>query len=311
MSNTQINIQNLNFNYGNVEALKNVSFLIDSPSITALVGPNGAGKSTLMRCMAGLTKPSSGSVFISNVNVASEPREAHRYISYLSDDFGLYDDLSVREVLEYFAGCHLLSAEETDKRISDIAELLRITHKLSDKCSSLSRGWRQRAGIAVAIISEPKVLLLDEPASGLDPESRSELSGVLKTLHSRGMQILVSSHILSELEEYCDSMLVIRDGIVKKHVKLGSTSEQELVRAMITFARDLESAEMLLVEDMLKTASLKIISKRELECDVDNDPLNQHQLLKLFIEVSLPVNAFVVKKATLEKLYLDIATNEG
>lgn len=309
-SDALIEVSNLSYLYSNFHALKDVSFKIPRRSITALVGPNGAGKSTLLRCMAGLGKPDNGQININSIDVINEPREAHKYISYLSDNFGLYENLSVKETLEYFAGCHSISVEETEIRIENISKLLRISHKLPEKCSTLSRGWRQRVGIAIAIINKPKVLLLDEPASGLDPESRSELSTVLRTLNKEGMQLVVSSHILSELEDYCDSMLVLRNGEIKEHLTLDSQNIQETTNAVITFARALTEIEINLVRTLVESEATISPTNMELHCTIPNDAFKQHSLLKAFIENSLLVNSMRIDSHTLEKLYLDIALKE-
>jgi ABC-2 type transport system ATP-binding protein len=309
-SDALIEVSNLSYLYSNFHALKDVSFRIPRRGITALVGPNGAGKSTLLRCMAGLGKPDNGQININGIDVINEPREAHKYISYLSDNFGLYENLSVEETLEYFAGCHSISVEETAIRIENISKLLRISHKLPEKCSSLSRGWRQRVGIAIAIINKPKVLLLDEPASGLDPESRSELSTVLKALNKEDMQIIVSSHILSELEDYCDSMLVLRNGEIKEHITLDSHNIDETISAVFTFAQALTQNEVNLVQTLIQSPVSINSTNMEVLCSVPNDPFKQHSLLKALIENSLLVNSLRIDSHSLEKLYLDIALKE-
>lgn len=307
---TLIEVKGLSYLYGSTYALKDISFKIDSSCITALVGPNGAGKSTLMRCLAGLSQPEGGSIVISDVNVVKHPRDSHKYVSYLSDSFGLYDDLTVEETLEYFAGCNNFNTEESAIRIEEISTLLKLKNKLSQKCSGLSRGWRQRVGIGIALINNPKVLILDEPASGLDPESRSELSFVLKTLHSKGVQIFVSSHILSELEEYCDSMLVLREGKIREHVKLNSLNTEELLQAIITFARPLEQEEITSIQQLLKSECTLSQNQQQITCFVQNDGLKQHEILKALIGLNYPVSGFKIETKSLENLYLDTAAKD-
>ena len=196
-----IQIKNLTFDYPEKRALDNVSFEIKEVSITALVGPNGSGKTTLLRNMAALTKPLSGEIIINGINAATHPREVHLQIGYLQDIFGLYDQLTVSQSIEFIAYSRLYEDDDIDGAIELAIQRSGIESFINKKVSSLSRGMRQRVGIAQAIIHKPKILLLDEPASGLDPEARYALSELLLELRSSGMTIMVSSHILAELEE--------------------------------------------------------------------------------------------------------------
>lgn len=207
-----IRVENLVYEYPGKRALNNISFEVANGSITALVGPNGAGKSTLLRCISGLDEPLSGSIKVAGVAVSSEPRRVHKMLGYLSDAFGIYNELSVRQCLQYAAGLHQMLGAAGDEAATRVMDLLRLTPFQNNKAGTLSRGWRQKLGIAQALIHRPRLLLLDEPASGLDPEARLELSAILKELRASGMTIMVSSHILAELEDYCTDMLVLRDG---------------------------------------------------------------------------------------------------
>ncbi len=205
-----IRVSNLTFEYAETTALDDISFEVPTGSITALVGPNGAGKTTLMRCIAGLERPISGTVSVCDVDVLENSVLAHTHVGYLSDFFGLYNDLTVEQSLQYVGACYHIPRldEVVAKAISDAF----LTPHVATRAGDLSRGYRQRLGIAQAIIHSPPVLLLDEPASGLDPEARAELATLLRTLRARGMTILVSSHILAELTEYSTHMLVLRQG---------------------------------------------------------------------------------------------------
>ena len=167
-----IEVRGLLFEYPGIRALDDVSFTIESGSITALVGPNGAGKSTLLRCLAALDHPLSGQISIDGVVVLVFPRSSHRNVGSLADFFGLYNELTVKQCLLYVARAHGIPAQEEDKAVMRAAERLQIAERMHDKAGALSRGLAQRLAIAQAIVHEPKVLLLDEPASGLDPEAR-------------------------------------------------------------------------------------------------------------------------------------------
>ncbi|ULJ59299.1 ABC transporter ATP-binding protein [Wielerella bovis] len=215
-----IKIQQLNFHYDVRQVLYDINLQLDVGSITGLIGPNGAGKSTLMRCMAGLENPSSGTVLLNGKPILDNPRASFAQLGYLPDLFGLPEDLTVLQCLTYAAKARGVSDEMMHEAVVGTVEKLGLRDKIHHKVSALSRGQKQRVGIGQVIVHQPKFLLLDEPASGLDPEARHELSLLLLDLKASGMTILVSSHILSELDEYCTHMLVIRDGRIQAHQAL-------------------------------------------------------------------------------------------
>ena len=207
-----IRVESLDFDYGVVRALHDVSFEVDEGSVVALVGPNGSGKTTLMRSIAGLHTPAHGHIFVGGVNVAENPREVHRQIGFLPDFYGLYDDLLVRHSLEFHAGAKKLSAEQAAEAIDWAVDSLGLAFQSDQRVAELSRGNRQRLAIAQAILHRPPVALLDEPASGLDPDARRQLSSLIQSLRDSGMTLMISSHILRELEDYATHVMVIRDG---------------------------------------------------------------------------------------------------
>ena len=217
-----IEVQNLIVDYPGHRALHGINLRIAAGTVTALVGPNGAGKSTLLRCMAGLESPLAGSVHVAGVDVQENPRRAHQHMGYLSDFFGLYEALSVAQCLQYAAESQGLSRQTAAQRVHAVAQQLALTDKLGNAARNLSRGQRQRVAIGQAIIHQPQVLLLDEPASGLDPEARGSLSALFRQLHAQGMTLIVSSHILSELDEYCTHILSIREGRITSHEALNA-----------------------------------------------------------------------------------------
>jgi ABC-2 type transport system ATP-binding protein len=217
LSTSIIEVSDLTFDYPGFRALDNVSFSIGQGSVTALVGPNGAGKTTLLRCIAALEVPLSGRIRVAGIDVYESPREAHRLIGYLSDNFGLYSDLTVAQGLEYAACSQGLASGAVAEAVRVTAQRMGLQEKLQHLAKTLSRGQRQRLAIGQAIIHSPKVLLLDEPASGLDPEARGALADVFKTLQAQGMSLLVSSHILAELDAYSTHMLALNNGRVLVH----------------------------------------------------------------------------------------------
>jgi ABC-2 type transport system ATP-binding protein len=207
-----IEVRDLVYEYPAKRALDGISLSVPAQTIVALVGPNGAGKTTLLRCLAALDPPYSGSVTIDGLDTREHPREIHARLGYLPDFFGLYDDLTVRRCLTYAAWAHGIAAEATHAAVEAAASGVSLSDRLESKAGELSRGLRQRLAIAQAIVHQPKVLLLDEPAAGLDPQARRDLSALLISLRDRGMTLVVSSHILAELEDYCSQMIIIEDG---------------------------------------------------------------------------------------------------
>ena len=214
MSDPMIIVKDVVYDYPASRALHGVSFEVASGAVLALVGPNGAGKTTLMRCIAALDAPLDGAISVAGLDTQDDPRGVHAAIGYLPDFFGLYDELSVRRALTYAARSRAVSETDTPKAVEEAAERVQLTDRLDARAGELSRGLRQRLAIAQTIVHQPSVLLLDEPAAGLDPEARRSLSELIVGLAGGGMTIVVSSHILAELEDYSTRMLMIRDGRV-------------------------------------------------------------------------------------------------
>lgn len=310
MTNAAIAVDHLTYDYPGRKALDDVSFTIERGSIAALVGPNGAGKSTLLRTLAGLETPSSGRIEIADIDVGDDPRRAHTRMGYLSDDFGLYDDLTVYDVLAFIGGCHKLSGPALHDRITWVTGLLRLQTIAKQKCGTLSRGWRQRTGIAMAILHRPDVLLLDEPASGLDPEARVELAAIMRALQAEGITSMVSSHILAELEEYCTSMLVLRDGRIQEHVSLQSHRDRQNATIIVTFATPLTLTQAETFEDMAGPVAWRDPS-RVARLAASNDPLRHRILLTSLVAANLPVCGFTAEDVSLQSIYLETAQRGG
>ena len=202
--------------YDTHPAVREVSLFVPAGETCALVGPNGAGKTTLLKMLAGLLRPTSGKIEVAGVEVGAEPKRLHRIVGYVPDTYGLYDDLSVRHFLEYFARAHEVSRESMGKKIDGVLGLTNLTSKRDAQVGSLSRGMRQRLVIAKTLLHAPKVLLLDEPASGLDPHARIELRDLIRQLAALGTTILVSSHILTELADFSTSVIIMERGRVAR-----------------------------------------------------------------------------------------------
>ena len=248
-----IEVRDLVYEYPSKRALEGVSLSVPAQTIVALVGPNGAGKTTLLRCLAALESPYSGSVIIDGLDTREHPREIHARLGYLPDFFGLYDELTVRRCLTYSAWSHGIAADATAAAVEKAAQSVGLSNRLDTKAGELSRGLRQRLAIGQSIVHEPRVLLLDEPAAGLDPQARRDLSVLLTGLRDRGITLVVSSHILAELEDYCSEMIIIENGRVVggKPIKVRDVERPRYLIEVATARSDLGT--------FLKNASVDVI----------------------------------------------------
>ena len=198
--------------YGNLTAVAQLDLSIQAGDIFGFIGPNGAGKTTTMRILATLLEPSGGSAFINGLDVRKKGKQVRRLVGYMPDFMGVYDDLKVFEYLEFFAAAFGIERKKRKAIVDGVLELTDLQSKQAFTVDSLSRGMQQRLGLARVLIHDPKVLILDEPASGLDPRARIEIRELLRELKKMGKTIMISSHILSELEEICDHVGIIENG---------------------------------------------------------------------------------------------------
>ena len=298
-----VDVRDLVFDYATARALFGVSLAIEPGTITGLVGPNGAGKTTLLRCLAALDTPFSGSVRVDGLDTTEHPRAIHRRIGYLQDFFGLYDELTVRQCLRHHAAAHGVPHAEREARIVEAAGRLDLGDRLDQEAGKLSRGLRQRLAIAQAIIHRPKVLLLDEPASGLDPEARSGLSELMVALRDEGITIVVSSHILAELEDYSTHMLVLRQGRITRHCPIGEADRQSGVWLRIA----LSAADDRLTDRLAGMPGVGAVEARPdgARVEFDGDAAMRHDLLRRLLEAGIPVCAFHPELRSMQDVYLE------
>lgn len=207
-----LKIENLVKQYGKLTAVDNLNLEIEAGDIMGFIGPNGAGKTTTIRMVATLLKPSFGTVYVDGIDVVAHPEAVRPLIGYMPDFFGLYDDIKVWEYLDFFASAYKLPKDRRSGAIDDVLELTDLTIKKEAFVSELSRGMQQRLCLAKTLLHDPKLLLLDEPASGLDPRARIEIKELLKELRNMGKTILISSHILPELADFCNKIAIIEQG---------------------------------------------------------------------------------------------------
>ena len=213
---------NLTKRYGKLVALNNLHLNIEEGECFGYIGPNGAGKTTTIRILSTLLQPTWGEARVCGHVVGYESRKIRPLIGYVPDFFGAYEDMVVQEYLEFFAAAYDISGKKRDQIVGDVLELTDLTYKRDALVDSLSRGMKQRLSIARVLLHDPKVLFLDEPASGLDPRARIEIRALLKELHRMGKTIVISSHILPELADLCTSIGILERGELVYH---GSVSE--------------------------------------------------------------------------------------
>ncbi|MFZ4762809.1 MAG: ABC transporter ATP-binding protein [Alphaproteobacteria bacterium] len=229
-----ISVDGLNFGYGEKPILENISFTLEKGRTIALVGNNGAGKTTLLRCLAGLEKPWAGHISIAGINLLHHPAMARQKLGYVRDLFGLYDEMSGREFLQFIARTRKISTAQYHQNEANIDTQLHLSPIIDKKIAVMTRGMRQKIAIAQALIHNPDILLLDEPASGLDPDARLELSALLNKLREQGKTTIVSSHILGELQQYTNAILVLKDGKISLLSDASTNASNTLPHYIIT-----------------------------------------------------------------------------
>ncbi len=207
-----IEIRGLTKKYGELFAIRDIELELSAGDVFGFIGPNGAGKTTTMRILATLLQPTWGEAYVAGNSIYTHPKEIRRAIGYMPDFFGVYDDMKVIEYLEFFAAAYRIRGEARRKVCEDVLELVDLGYKRDALVTSLSRGMTQRLGLARVLLHDPQVLLLDEPASGLDPRARIEIRALLKELRNMGKTIMVSSHILPELADICNKVGIIERG---------------------------------------------------------------------------------------------------
>ncbi|HOM16778.1 MAG TPA: ABC transporter ATP-binding protein [Thermoguttaceae bacterium] len=225
MSEVMIKTQDLTKVYGSLRAIDNLNLELHEGDLFGFIGPNGSGKTTTLRILATLLNPTWGEAYVAGYSIYTHAKEIRRLIGYMPDIFGVYDDMTVMEYLEFFAAAYRLRGPARRQKCEEVLQLVELGYKRDALVTSLSRGMTQRLGLARVLLHDPQVLLLDEPASGLDPRARIEIRQLLKQLRQMGKTIMVSSHILPELADICNKV-----GIIERGVLLVSAEVSEVIR---------------------------------------------------------------------------------
>lgn len=301
-----LTIKNLVKKYGKFTAVDNLNLHINKGSIYGFVGPNGAGKTTTMKIIAGLLSATSGSVMINGEEVVKNPRLLREKIGYMPDFFGVYDNLKVTEYMNFYAGTYYIPYKERKDIIDNLLEIVDLTDKKDSYVDSLSRGMKQRLCLARSLIHDPELLILDEPASGLDPRARVEMKEVLKQLREMGKTIIISSHILPELAEMCTEIGTIDRGRLSAEGTVNHIMQQ-LTKKRIINVKPFENNEKLIKLLSEKPFISEIIENTDdVEFAFDGDDKELSLLLKNIIIEDIPIISFKEKEGNLEEIFMQI-----
>ena len=305
-----ISVQDLTKVYGARTALDHVSFEVPEGEIFGFVGPNGAGKTTMLRILATLLEPTAGSAFIAGRDVSRDRHSVHDRIGYMPDFFGVYDQLTVGEYLDFYASCYKQPKQRRQKIIDDLLALIGLTDRKNQLVDTLSRGLKQRACLARALVHDPAVLLLDEPASGLDPRARVEMREILKELQHMGKTIVISSHILPELTELCTMVGIIdrgrmrATGPVREVIARLSSGK----RLNIKVVGDLEIATEVL-KPLPAVHEVRVVNGA-IEADYAGDDSTASDILLALTQAGVKVSGFTEVDGGLEDAFLKATSEE-
>ena len=262
MAETVLETKNLTKRYGDFVALDDLSMRVERGQILGFIGPNGAGKTTTIKILVGLSRPTSGSAFIAGVNCSENAAKIKRLVGYMPDRFGSYDNMRVHEYLDFFGAIFGIGRGQRRKRIADVMEITDTTYMQDKFVESLSHGMQQRVGIARTLLHDPEVLILDEPANGLDPKARIEMRQLLLRLSGEGKTLIVTSHILPELARICNTVAMITGGKLQAFGSLDEVMSrlcpQRSYEVQLVGAEQLSQAELVLRQCLLATEPVTV-----------------------------------------------------
>ncbi|MBS5939653.1 ABC transporter ATP-binding protein [Clostridium sartagoforme] len=299
-------IKNLEKSYGNFKALNGVNLEIKKGEIFGFIGPNGAGKSTTMKIISGLLSADSGEVYVDGIDAIKDNKALKDKIGYMPDFFGVYDNLKAIEYLEFYASIYGILGDEARELAMDLLELVNLKDKWDANVDGLSRGMKQRLCLARCLVHNPELLILDEPASGMDPRARYEMKGILKNLREMGKTIIVSSHILSELGEICTRIGIIKNGSI---VCEGTVEEVTLMASgtapiNITVMEDADKAISILRE--IPEVKEMSVDENKITASIVGGDKEARDLLKTLVSKDIPVISFSRAAGNLEEVFIQI-----
>jgi ABC-2 type transport system ATP-binding protein len=304
-----IEVKDLTIHYGSFAAVEQLSFNVNSGSVFGLIGPNGAGKTSVLKAIATLLEPTFGEIIVQGQSVLHQPEQARSFLGYMPDFPPVYEDLKVWEFCDLFAQAYGLRGENRKIKVLESLHATGLNSQMDSLCKTLSRGMRQRALLAKTLVHGPSVLLLDEPAANLDPKSRIDLRNIIQSLAKEGKTVLLSSHILSEIEDTCDTLGFMRNG---KMVQSGTLEEIDQARKrkkIITIG--LPSPFPNLQEIIASIPCLSVFETtdpmaKEIKVCFDGDEREAARVLNKLVQAGVPVSAFVMNKTRVEDLFLEL-----
>jgi len=311
MSEYMIEISGLKKHFGNFKALKGIDLHIKKGTVFGFVGPNGAGKSTTMSILATLLLPSEGTAKVDGMDVTEFPHEVRKKIGYMPDFFGVYDQLKTDEYLHFYGGSYGIPRKEREELIPQLLELVNLSDKRDAYVDSLSRGMKQRLCLARCLVHDPELLILDEPASGLDPRARIEMREILKELKSMGKTIIISSHILPELAEMVDEIGVIEHGEMIAVGNIGQIQQQLMAKRQLSIKLTSGHEQLKgFLNDQPHVQGV-FIDGNTLEVQFSSGDEDQAALLKTIIMSGYEVISFQEAQTDLEDIFLAITRGGG
>lgn len=307
-----LRIEKLTKKYGKLTAVDNISLQIEEGEIFGFVGPNGAGKTTSFKMISTLMRPTSGKIFLDGTEVNTKSlKEIRNNIGYMPDFFGVYDKLKVTEYMDFYSDIAGIYGKEKQNIMNDLLELVDLAHKREAYVDSLSRGMKQRLCLARCLVHNPKLLILDEPASGMDPRARIQMKEILKELKRMGKTIIISSHILPELAELCTNIGIIKSGKIAVN---GAVDEIMLMARganviKIEVLGEIEKCVKLLKEEPLVKSVVE--NDRDVEMEFSGKPIELSNLLKRLLGANIPVISFKPLESNLETIFMDVTKGDA
>jgi ABC-2 type transport system ATP-binding protein len=305
-----LEVNSIRKEFGTVVAVNDVSFSVDKGQVWGLIGPNGAGKTTLLRILATVLRPTSGSVRLLGYDLAKEYLAIRKHIGFLPDFFNLYNDLTLRECLEFFAKAYKVEDKLISQRIDEVLDYIELQSKRNDFIRHLSRGMVQRMGVGVLLVHGPDVFLLDEPASGLDPKARIQLRAVLTKLSREGKTIIISSHILTELSGFCSHIALMNEGNVVLHGAVDDIQRKvfDSRKIRISVLDDCDKAVQLI--EKFSNTKIETIRDNEIIVEISAGESELAALNSHLVSKGIKVFSFGEEKTDLEDLFMKISDSE-
>lgn len=312
VTNAAVETFGLTRHYGNLTALNSLDLTVNKGDLFGFIGSNGAGKTTTLRILSTFLSPSNGTARVMGHNVVNEADKVRGLLGYMPDFFGVYKDMEVTEYLDFFAACYRIGAAKRQQTINDVLELVGLSEKKGALIGALSRGMQQRIGLARVLVHDPQILLLDEPASGLDPRARIEMMAILQELQRMGKTIIISSHILSELETLCNRVAIIeKGGLIYSGPVQGVQSQFSRKQAYrVGVAENIERALELLRESIeIADAELQEDGHR-IRVELADAEANASIIASIIVNSGLKLTALEPEEMNLEDVFLQVTRGE-